>query len=347
MANTPNMNLPIPTVSVTAGPLWATQNNSCFTLVDSHDHTPGNGVQITPDGINISSDLPFNSQDATLLRSVRFEAQGSPLGGAADLGCIYESGVDLYYNDGNGNQVRMTSGGGVAGSAGSIGSLSSPAAATYVAGSTKFQWTSDSGKFAAMENGALIIHETNTGSTNSVTISSPTGLAASYGLTLLSSLPGAKSYLSVSAVGALASNSADTIAAEMTSTGATAILNSAGTWATFSPSVIKDTGAGTLNSSTVSFARYLFWSKFITIQMKVVNINISGGTANLKFTAPAAASHAVKIPIWTQATLTSAIGRMTTTASSAVIQVGSGIDGGGFSAATTNEFEITATYEVA
>lgn len=30
-----------------------------------------------------------------------------------NLGCLYESGVDLYYNDGNGNAVRITSGGAV------------------------------------------------------------------------------------------------------------------------------------------------------------------------------------------------------------------------------------------
>jgi hypothetical protein len=30
-----------------------------------------------------------------------------------ELGCLYESGVDLYYNDGSGNVVRLTSGGSV------------------------------------------------------------------------------------------------------------------------------------------------------------------------------------------------------------------------------------------
>src|SRR4051812_17947618 len=114
----PNMNLLIPTVGSEPGPEYAQDVNDSLTLIDQHDHTPGHGVQINPDGMDISSDLTFNNHNLTNARSIRFSPQGSPLALAADLGCIYESGVDLYYNDGNGNQVRLTQSGSVAGTSG-------------------------------------------------------------------------------------------------------------------------------------------------------------------------------------------------------------------------------------
>jgi hypothetical protein len=43
---TANMNLSLPTVSVTIGPTWATQLNTALETVDVHDHTSGKGVQV-------------------------------------------------------------------------------------------------------------------------------------------------------------------------------------------------------------------------------------------------------------------------------------------------------------
>src|SRR5271165_1505536 len=113
----PNMNLPIPTVGVDPGPDWASNLNSSLTLVDQHDHTPGHGVQITPTGLNINSDLSFAGNNATGLRSTRFAVQSVLIPAVSpDLGELYVSGVDLYYNDVAGNQVRVTQSGGIAGS---------------------------------------------------------------------------------------------------------------------------------------------------------------------------------------------------------------------------------------
>ena len=223
MATSPNMGLPIPGVGVTSGPQWAEDVNSCLSIIDTHDHTPGYGVQITPDGININSELPFNSQDATMLRSVRFDAQASPISDPSDLGCLYESGVDLYYNDGNGNQVRITQSGGVAGSPGSIANLSSPASASYVSAQSKFVWQSDSNEAAAMDNGAVTIRETGVASSNGVTIQAPAALGSNYSLTLPTALPGSTSAVNVTSSGVLSTISYDGIGSGMTSVGANAI----------------------------------------------------------------------------------------------------------------------------
>jgi hypothetical protein len=179
---TPNMNLPEPVVSTTGGPDWATQLNNCLDIIDSHDHSSGYGVPVTPAGMNISTDLSMNINNLTLVRSVRFSPQVAPLGLVTDLGCLYESGVDLYYNDGSGNQVRITQSGGVAGSPGSIASLSSPASATYVSASAKFVWQSAANVAASLDARNLILRSS-AASSFGLTLTPPT-IAADFTLTL-------------------------------------------------------------------------------------------------------------------------------------------------------------------
>lgn len=200
-SNSPNMNLPVPGVGLTDGPQYATDVNNCLTLVDQHDHSPGKGVQITPAGLNITSDLPININNLTLARSVRFSPQVTPLAGPSDLGCLYESGVDLYYNDGSGNQVRITQSGGVAGSPGSIANLTSPASASYVALTKTFVWQSDALTPANLDAGSLILRNIVSGS-DGLTLSPPT-LVSDYTLTL-PFIPGSTKLMTLDASGVMA-----------------------------------------------------------------------------------------------------------------------------------------------
>ncbi len=120
---TPNMSLILPDVSITAGPQWATLLNTAYGLIDSHDHSSGKGVLITPPGINISSDLTFAQNNATNLRTVRLYPNNtfSPL--VTDKTCLYAVGGELVYIDASGNVVQITLNGAVDVS-GSITSLS-------------------------------------------------------------------------------------------------------------------------------------------------------------------------------------------------------------------------------
>lgn len=178
----PNMNLIIPTVSQDPGPDWATNINADLNAIDSHNHTAGQGVQITPSGININSDLPINNNNITTARSVRFQSQSSLLSAAADLGCMYESGVDLYYNDGAGNQVRITQSGSVTGSSGTITGLPSGTASASFSGGV-FSFQSATGIPAELNIGSIIIGQQKT-SGYGVTISANVSQAANYALTL-------------------------------------------------------------------------------------------------------------------------------------------------------------------
>lgn len=216
-----NMAMPVPVVGTDPGPQYATDLNTCLSIIDAHDHTAGNGVAITPSGLNINADLTFQTTSSiTNIKKVGFTSQGSALTGTSFLSFV---GGNLYVNDSSGNQIPITSAGGVAGSPGSIGSLTSPASATYTAGSKLFTWSADSGKAAAMDNGAVTIRETNIASAKGVTIASAGSLAADYQLTLPAALPGSTQYMTSTSAGVLAFSSADAIGSAMTATGSNAV----------------------------------------------------------------------------------------------------------------------------
>lgn len=206
----PNMNLPIPIVGQDPGPQYATDVNSCLTLVDGHNHSSGSGVQITPNGININADLSFNSNNAIALKSTRFTALGTPLAGSSpNLDCLYVSGVDLYYNDGNGNQVRITQSGGVAGSPGSIANLTSPASASYVAVSSTFVWQSAANTPANMDAGSYIFRNI-TANSHGVTVNAPSALGSDYSLTL-PAIPVSSSIMTLDTSGNIGSTPLDNV----------------------------------------------------------------------------------------------------------------------------------------
>jgi hypothetical protein len=192
------MSLPNPVPGTDPGPDYALNIQSCLTILDQHNHTAGSGQQITPAGLNINVDLSFQGNNATFLRSVRWSPQGSPISGALDLGCCYVAGADLYYNDTAGNQVRITQGGSVAGSAGTITGLpSGTASASYNAGTFVFQSATNT---AANIDGASYIFRNGTANSKGLTLQPPSAMAANYSLTL-PSIPGAQQFLAIDTSG--------------------------------------------------------------------------------------------------------------------------------------------------
>ena len=205
----PNMNLPVPIPGQETGPAYASDITSCMSVIDSHNHAFGNGVQITPNGLNINTDLPLNSNNLVSVRTVRFTPQASAITASSpDLGVLYGAGAstDLYYNDGAGNQVRITQSGGVAGSPGSISNLTSPASAAYVSGTSTFIWESDVNTAATMDMGSIILRLLTAGSAG-ITISPSSSLTSSYSITLPAALPGSTSYLNIDSAGNVSTSS--------------------------------------------------------------------------------------------------------------------------------------------
>jgi len=113
VAATANMAMNLPTVGSTPGPTWASMLNAALTTIDQHDHSPGKGVRIGSPGINIQTTLELNSNTLSEIKSLRLDAQSEALTGAGDLRSIYAVGDDLWYNNGSGQSIQLTSGGGI------------------------------------------------------------------------------------------------------------------------------------------------------------------------------------------------------------------------------------------
>jgi hypothetical protein len=177
------MSLPIPVVGVDAGPDYALNIDNCLSILDSHDHSNGKGIQITPAGLNLNADLTFNKNNAVTLRSVRFSPQSSSFSSAADVGCLYELGVDLYYIDGNGNSIRLTQSGSIVGTSGSIGNLVAPASVTFISGTSTYVFQSNVNVPGNLDGAAITLRNL-TASSNGVTIQPVSSLASNYTITL-------------------------------------------------------------------------------------------------------------------------------------------------------------------
>lgn len=202
---TPNMDLQLPIPTVTLGPDWAVDLNAAFDLVDSHDHTSGKGVLVPSAGLNINTDLSCHSNNLTNVRSTRYINNGSPISGPSDLGAVFESGGDLYYNNSIGQHVQITQGAGLSlTSAGGFNGdyVGSTASASYSSLSGTFTFTQGPNTAAIMDSGPLVVRTTQV-SSNGVTITPPNSLASPYQITLLAALPSTTNLLAISSSGQL------------------------------------------------------------------------------------------------------------------------------------------------
>ncbi len=198
------MGLPVSTIAGDSGFDWETNLNASLDIIDQHDHSPGRGVPISAGGININADLPFNGNNGTSFRSVRFTPQVSVLTLPADVGCLSVVGNELYYNDvTGGHQIQITLNGSVNAGSGSISGLpSGTASAAFSAGT--FIWQSATSTAANMDAGSYIFRNSSANS-KGLTLSPPAAMASNFGLTL-PSLPGSTLPLTLDASGNIAAS---------------------------------------------------------------------------------------------------------------------------------------------
>lgn len=199
------MSLPVPVPGVDPGPDWANNISACFSIVDSHNHTPGQGNLIPPSGLDINTDLTFQSNNATDLRSARFTPQVTALSGVADVGCLYEAGVDLYFNDGIGNQIRITQSGSVAGASGTITGLpSGTASAAFSAATGTFIFQQATSTGANVDAATYVLRYPGSYPTpvgNFIALQAPAALASGFSITFPAALPGSTLPMLLSATG--------------------------------------------------------------------------------------------------------------------------------------------------
>lgn len=197
----PNMLLRIPTVGNDRGPDYAENINfDLLAVLDSHDHTPGKGVPINPAGLDINTALPMGNNFLTETAGITFFPQLS----TPSINTLYEAGVDLYYIDGLGNNIRLTQSGGVVGTPGSITNLTPPASVTYVGASQTFVFQSNTNIAANLDAGSILFRNLSPNSTFALTLAPPSGLAADYTVTL-PTVPVSTKILTIDSAGSIQS----------------------------------------------------------------------------------------------------------------------------------------------
>lgn len=141
MPVTPNMGLLLPSPSSTLGPLWANLLNDALSLVDSHDHSAGNGQAIGVAGLNLQADLSFNNNRGTGFKSLIFANQSASLA-STDARGLYVLNGNLFFVNGT-SDVQITNGTSIVGATGNItGMGGTNASVNYNLGT--FQFFSDS-----------------------------------------------------------------------------------------------------------------------------------------------------------------------------------------------------------
>ena len=228
------MGLTVPSTGVTAGPLYANEINNDLAILDAHNHTLGSGVQITPAALNINTALSMQDNSLTFIESLQFQAQTS----VGSLATLYVIGLDLYYNDGNGNVVRITNNGSIVGPFGTITGLpSGTASASYISGTFVFQAANNT---AANIDGASYILRNSTANSFGLTLSAPNSLAGDYSL-VLPSIPSQTNVMTLDTSGNMSSITYDAVGQDMSAVGANAIAASMNTTGT--NSIIATMGA--------------------------------------------------------------------------------------------------------
>lgn len=198
------MSLPVPVVGSELGPAYAVDINNCMALIAQHNHSAGQGNPIGPSGLNINASLTLNSNPLVAIQYAAFTAQPSALPGSVPtIGAVYVAGVDLFYNDLNGNQIQITSGGSVTGATGTITGLpSGTAGAAYSSGSAAFIFTSATNTPANLDGASVTVRNL-AASGKGVIVQAPGAVAADYPL-VLPTLPAAQSFMTLDNSGNMA-----------------------------------------------------------------------------------------------------------------------------------------------
>lgn len=278
---TPNLGLLQPTINVDSGLTWEDAMNSNSSILDLHNHSPGSGTPINPAGLNINTDLTFNNNSATNLKSLVFTAQPS----IALNQSLYVSGADLYFNDGNANVVRLTSGGTV--NATSSGISSGTATASFVG--AVLVVNSASNTPANIQGGSLLIGNNSAGS-KYLTLGPPLAMAANYSLTL-PSIPAAQNFMTLDTSGNMSAPWAvDSSTIEVSSNVVQVKAGGIGTTQLADGSVTTNKLAplGQQLSSTINFTTASLTA--VTVTNATVTITSTGRPAYLGFISSGAGS---------------------------------------------------------
>ncbi len=196
------MTLPVVGPSGTAGTTYATYLVTALETIDAHDHSTGKGTKITPAGMNMNAALDMNEYALTDVARLGLFTTSSTL---TSVNSVYVKSGQLYFVDSAGNQVQLTSGGGInLSSVGSIGGdfSTSTAAVTYSNVSKAFTFTQTAGITADIAAGSLFIYE-NLASAKYTKIKNTASQASNQTITLPAAMPASTKIMTMTSGGVI------------------------------------------------------------------------------------------------------------------------------------------------
>jgi hypothetical protein len=204
-----NMNLQVPTPGVTPGPQYAQDLQSCFNVIDAHDHSQGNGSPISFNSIQVTQDFDLLSNALLSAKGLQFTNQ-TVVPGFATLSM---KSNNLHWSNGTGAfNFDITTGPSInfSGNIGFPGLPYGTASASFIPdiilpalGTFKFE--SSTGVAANTSCGPLKIRDVAAGSSY-IQIVPPLGLVNDYSIDLFNGLPVSTKIVSLNSAGQLAAN---------------------------------------------------------------------------------------------------------------------------------------------
>lgn len=189
-----------PIVGVTTGPEYALTLNNNFDLIDSHDHSVGNGAFIDLSNLAVTSDFSMGSKGFLNLSKIQLVDATSL--SVSSLRSVYAKGNDLYFYNGSGLDIQITNASGVAAASGNISGLIAPASASFASNTITFNSTATTP--ANVELGDVIFHNSSS-LTYKLTLKAPT-LSSNVIQTLPSTPTSSTSFVTMDTSGAMATN---------------------------------------------------------------------------------------------------------------------------------------------
>lgn len=190
--------------------VWDTLINDAADAIDAHNHTSGNGARVPSTGININADLECNGWYITELGAIQLNSVSLLAAGTNDL---FATAGNLYWRNGSGTNVQITSGStinaaAIGGIVGDYASVGAEVAFTDSTDTYTFKQQTGAGvkQYARGAFGSVDLYEFKANPTagvptTRVRLSSPAALAGSYEITMPAALPGSTVPLQISSAG--------------------------------------------------------------------------------------------------------------------------------------------------
>jgi len=178
-----NMNIVPPQPLITLGPAWAQQLNTILTTtISDHNHEAGSGTRLSQDALLVDGTFPMNDNTISTVKNVALQNQTIV---PTDARAIYSLSNNLYYRNGSGASVQITSGNSLAAAsvAGITGLAGSDGEVTYAGGNFTFTKSNGASKAGVYVGNVRVFDNAGAGS-NSVNIIQPNVIAGSKTLIL-------------------------------------------------------------------------------------------------------------------------------------------------------------------